>query len=107
MGHELDPLLDCLLVADLANLDKCGEFQVLARHFFDQGLHSGREHQKSFEVLLTGQHLLLLALDESLLVAFVEVLRDLADDCIHRVFQVVIDHFIGFIKYDEKALIEH
>ena len=41
VSHELYPLLDCLLVANLSNLDECRELEVLSGHLFDKRLHGG------------------------------------------------------------------
>ena len=41
VSHELYLLLDCLLVANLSNLDECRELEVLSGHLFDKRLHGG------------------------------------------------------------------
>lgn len=105
--HKLNLLFDCFLVADFTHLDKSRELKVLASHFFNQWLHGGTEHEKGFVAVFTRDHLLFLLLDHLLIITLVQMLGDLANDGIDRVLQVVIYHFVGLVKHDKVALVQH
>ena len=97
MRDKLNSLLNRFFVTNFSDLDECGELKVLTSHFFNQWLHSGREHEECLEVLLTFAHEFFLPPGDHFIITLVQVVRNLTDDRVDGIFQVVVNHLISLI----------
>ena len=108
--NKLNPLLDimCLVHTNLgSDLYECWKSQVVSGQLLNVWLHGCTEHVECLIVTDSCQHLMFFFENLFFSTRFFNLFRDLRENFVDRLFEIVVYHLICFVQNYKVTLIKH